>query len=268
MASMPRAELHYREWPKGQGGIPVLVLHGLLGSSRNWQAAAKAMADPYHVVAVDLRNHGDSPHLRPMTYPEMVGDVVEVMDKCQLSAFHLIGHSMGGKAAMLLACRHPERVRSLTVVDIAPRAYQPRWEKEFALMRRLPVERIKSRSEAEEELSADIKDWAFRQFLLSNLVRSEEGGFRWTVNLPLLEESLPHIFAQVPPPDEPAWPGPALFLRGESSRFVGEDDLDLIRRFFPKAELETVAGAGHNVHFDKKEAFVRRVRRHFEEADS
>ena len=263
---MPQAELHYREWGEATGGIPVLVLHGLLGSSRNWMAAGKALAASHRVLAADLRNHGESPHLRPMDYPAMVDDLLGLLDRLELPAVHLIGHSMGGKAAMLLTCRFPERVRSLTVVDIAPRAYPPRWEKEFALLRRLPVERMQSRAEAEAELSTEIRDWAFRQFLLSNLERAEEGGFRWTVPLQLLEESLPELFEQVPPPGEVAWPGPALFLRGEKSRFVGEDDLALIREFFPAAKLETVAGAGHNVHFDQRDRFVRRVRAHLEAA--
>lgn len=263
---MPQAELHYREWGEATGGIPVLVLHGLLGSSRNWMAAGKALAASHRVLAADLRNHGESPHLRPMDYPAMAADVFGLLDKLRLPAVHLIGHSMGGKAAMLLACRFPDRVRSLTVVDIAPRAYPPRWEKEFALLRRLPVEQMKSRAEAEAGLAGEIKDWAFRQFLLSNLDRAEEGGFLWTVPLQLLEESLPELFQQVPPPGEAAWPGPALFLRGEYSRFVGEGDLPLIREFFPAGKLETVAGAGHNVHFDRRDRFVRRVRAHLEAA--
>ncbi|NBD37063.1 MAG: alpha/beta fold hydrolase [Verrucomicrobia bacterium] len=248
-------------------GKPVLVLHGLLGSSRNWSAAGKALATSHRVLAADLRNHGESPHLRPMDYPAMVEDLLGLLESLQLPAVHLIGHSMGGKAAMLLTCRFPERVSSLTVVDIAPRAYPPRWEKEFALLRRLPVEQLQSRSEAEAELSPEIRDWAFRQFLLSNLERAEEGGFRWRVPLALLEESLPNLFQQMPPPGEAAWPGPALFLRGENSRFVGEADLPLIREFFPAGKLETVAGAGHNVHFDQRDRFVRRVRAHLEAAE-
>lgn len=258
-------EANYREW--GEEGPVVLVLHGMLGSSRNWQAVARLLANGYRIIAMDARNHGDSPWAEAMDYPHMVADCLRLADRLGLERFHLLGHSMGGKTAMLLASRHAERVRSLTVVDISPRAYQPRWKKEYALLRRLPVEELGSRAEAEALLEPEISDWAFRQFLLSNLERDPDGGFRWRVNLEVLENSLHNLFGQIPPEGSAVFRGAVLFLRGERSRFVDEEDLPLIREYFPEAVMKTVEGAGHNVHFDAKEAFAEEVRRHWSEAE-
>jgi pimeloyl-ACP methyl ester carboxylesterase len=196
-----------------------------------------------------------------MDYPSMAADVLRWLDQESLQAVHVVGHSMGGKVAMYLACRYPERFRSLTVVDIATRVYPPRWEKEFAVMQSMPVERFSRRQEAEEWLEADIRDWAFRKFLVSNLERNPGGGFRWIVNLDILQAALPNLFIQVPAEGQ-SYEGPVLFLRGGRSRFVEADDLEVARRFFPAATLQTVADAGHNVHFDQPDAFVEAVRAH------
>lgn len=258
-------QLATREW--GTDEPVVLILHGMLGSSRNWQAVAKVLAEGYRLVALDARNHGDSPWAETMSYEEMVADTLAVADRMGQESFHLVGHSMGGKTAMLLACGHGRRVRSLTVVDMAPRAYAPRWKKEYALLRGLPVGELSSRAEAEALLEPEIRDWGFRQFLLSNLERDPGGGFRWRVNLQVLENSLPNLFEQIPPEGSGTYDGPTLFLRGEKSGFVSEEDEPMMRRFFPDCELETVGGAGHNVHFDRKDVFAERVRRHWAEAE-
>jgi pimeloyl-ACP methyl ester carboxylesterase len=237
---------------------PLVLLHGLLGSSRNWQTAGKQLAGKRRVYALDLRNHGDSPHNSRMDYPSMAADVLDWAAGAGLEHVHMLGHSMGGKVAMYLACRYPDRFKSLAVVDIAPRAYPPRWEKEFSLMRRMPVEHFTRRSEAEEWLEPEIRDWAFRKFLISNLERDPAGGYRWVVNLGILESALPNLFQQVPETGQ-QYDGPCLFVRGGKSRFVEDGDFPMIRRFFPKVRIETVSDAGHNVHFDQTAAFVEVV---------
>jgi pimeloyl-ACP methyl ester carboxylesterase len=243
----------------GPDGAPViLLLHGLLGSSRNWQTVGRKLADSFRVVALDLRNHGASAHNRRMDYPAMAADVLAWMDKSGVEQLHLVGHSMGGKVSMYLACHHPERIQSLTVVDIAPHAYPPRWEREFAAMRRMPVHHFQKRQEAEEWLEKDISDWAFRKFLVSNLERDPSGGFRWIVNLGILESALPNLFRQIPEPGQ-SYEGPVLFLRGSKSKFVSDADIRMIEGFFPKAKLVTVEGAGHNVHFDQTDRFIESV---------
>jgi len=241
---------------------PVVLLHGLLGSSRNWLSAGRLLADFNRVYALDLRNHGESPHDRRMDYPTLAGDVIHWMDLNGLGKVHIIGHSMGGKVAMYLAVHYPGRINSLTVVDIAPRAYPPRWEKEFAIMRRMPVHHFSRRQEAEEWLSTEISDWAFRKFLVSNLERIETGGFRWVVNLRILEASLPNLFEQIPKKGE-GYGGKVLFMRGQRSRFISDADAAIIEGFFPLMKLVTVEDAGHNVHFDQPERFAGIIRVHF-----
>ena len=198
-----------------------------------------------------------------MTYDAMLADLLHWLDRQGLEQVHLVGHSMGGKVAMALACRNASRCASLTVVDIAPKAYPPRWEREFAALCALPVERLQNRAEAEAILEPSISDWAFRKFLVSNLERQASGGFRWSVNLKVLQTALPNLFGQIPQEGE-SYAGPTLFLRGERSRFVEESDVNQIERFFPLAEVKTVAEAGHNVHFDQTATFVHLVREHVE----
>ena len=261
MRPMESIDLAHRLLGGADTAPPVVLLHGLLGSSRNWLSAGRLLADSFRVYALDLRNHGESPHDRRMDYPTLAGDVIRWMDRQGISKANIIGHSMGGKVAMYLACHYPDRIASLTVVDIAPRAYPPRWEKEFAVMRRMPVHHFTRRQEAEEWLSSEISDWAFRKFLVSNLERDESGGFQWVVNLRILESSLPNLFEQIPKKGE-SYTGKVLFMRGERSRFVSDADTSMIEGFFPLMKLVTVEDAGHNVHFDQPERFVENVRLH------
>ncbi len=145
--------LNYRDLG-GTGRPPLVILHGLLGSSRNWQAAGRALAERYHVLALDLRGHGQSPHARPVTYEAMAGDVMAWLDARELGRVSLLGHSMGGKVAMLLACRNPDRVERLFVVDVAPKGY--RWasnREAFAAMNELDLTSLGSRAEAERALA-------------------------------------------------------------------------------------------------------------------
>lgn len=242
----------------GEGKEPLVILHGLLGSSRNWLTAGKALAEHFHVNALDLRNHGDSPLTDEMDFELMAEDLAAWLNERNWGQVNLLGHSMGGKTAIRYAVNHPDQVRRLIVVDISPRAYHPRWQKEFELLLRMPVGEMKTRREAEQFLEEDIRDWAFRQFLLSNLERKGRTGFRWRVNLEILHANLPKLFGAVPGEGE-IWQGPALFVRGERSKFILPDELPFLREKFPMARLETVQDAGHNVHFDQKEAFVQTI---------
>jgi pimeloyl-ACP methyl ester carboxylesterase len=252
-------ELAQRDFGGPDEGEPVVVLHGLLGSSRNWMGAAKRMAERHRVIALDLRNHGDSPHHPLMNYAAMAADVRAWAQARQIPRMRLIGHSMGGKVAMRLAVDAPQLVAGLVVADIAPRRYPPRWQKEFALMRSIDVAAADSRAAVEKQLEQGISDWAFRKFLVTNLERREDGGFRWTVNLVTLEAALPELFEQVPHDGE-QYNGPVCFIRGERSRFIDtEADAAQIRQHFPVAEIVTIAAAGHNVHFDQPERFASAV---------
>ena len=236
-----------------------MVLHGLLGSSRNWLSAGADLAKEREVVALDLRNHGKSPHAEPMTYAAMVEDVLAWLDARGWSKVELMGHSMGGKVAMALACRHPERISRLIVVDIAPKDYLSHAHRaEFAAMNELRVDKLESRGEAELRFEARVSDWAMRKFLATNLERNEGGGWRWMINLPVLTASLPEL-ERSPLAEGERFAGPTLFVTGGKSRYVQAGDVGAIEAHFPGAQVEVIAGSGHNPHMEARAEFVKAV---------
>lgn len=240
---------------------PTLVLlHGLLGSSRNWSAAAKALAAHAQVFALDLRNHGKSGHAASMTFSEMAADVVAWADGQGLDQFFLLGHSLGGKTAMRLAVDFPERVEGLIIADIAPRSYIAHHRIEMSAMLATPLDTLSSRKEAEQYLEQHgVRDWAMRQFLLTNLVRdSDTGAFRWQVNLTAIDQAMHHLTSN-PLDAAEHYADPALFLRGGQADFVDEADFPQIRTYFPSAEIKTYPDAGHNLHVDARDALVADV---------
>ena len=256
---MDTVALFHRELG-GAGKPPLVVLHGLLGSSRNWLTTGKDLADAFHVFAPDLRNHGQSPHAGPMTYDAMVADVLAWLDARGLERVTLMGHSMGGKVAMALACRHPERVARLVVVDIAPKDYLSHAHRaEFAAMNELRLDTLKSRAEAELRFETRVADWAMRKFLVTNIERTDEGGWRWAVNLPALTAALPEI-ERNPLRAGERFAGPTLFVAGGKSRYVQAGDGAAIEAHFPAARVEVIAASGHNPHMETRAEFVAVVR--------
>ena len=250
-------ELHHVS--QGDSGTEVLILHGLLGSSRNWATVARELGARHRVHALDLRNHGSSPHTEPFTYDDLVDDVAAWIERHCDGPTAVIGHSLGGKTAMFLACRHPDLVVRLAVVDASPCPTEPRWQREFDAMRAIDMQGLGSRQQAEDFLQQrGIDDWAFRKFLTSNIERAEGGSYRWRINLRALHGSLPRIFeAMLTPGDR--FDGPTLLIRGGDSTFVPDADLDSIRLHFPRVAVRTIAGAGHNVHADTPREFMDAV---------
>ncbi len=243
----------------GAGLPPMILLHGLLGSSRNWLSTGRDLAKHHQVMALDARNHGKSPHAPEMTYDAMVADTLAWMDEQNLAKATIVGHSMGGKTAMLLACRHPERVERLVVVDIAPKDYS--WaahRAEFLAMTELDLASLQSRQEAELRFEARVDNLGMRKFLVTNLEHVPEGGWRWIVNLPVLGQALPVLEKNSLRPDD-RFAGPTLFVLGGRSRYAESSDHDLIRRHFPAAKIAVIADSGHNPHMDQREEFVRVV---------
>lgn len=247
----------------GAGNPPLVVLHGMLGSSRNWLSAGTDLTAHWHVHALDLRNHGRSPHAEPMTYDALVDDVLCWMDAAQMDAAAIMGHSMGGKTGMVLACRHPERVRRLVVVDIAPKDYLSHGHRaEFAAMHELRLGEITSRAQAELKLEARVTDWGMRKFLTTNLERDETtGAWRWIINLPVITAALPHL-EKNPLRETDRFAGPTVFVTGGKSKYVGAGDVAAIRHHFPAAAIEIIPESGHNPHMETRAAFVARVRAH------
>lgn len=232
----------------------------MLGSSRNWQSAGRDLTDRFHVLALDLRNHGASPHAATMTYPELMADVVEWLDAQGIARAAFLGHSMGGKTAMLLACRHPERVERLVIADIAPKDYQ--WvghRVNFAAMNALNLADLSSRADAELRLEAQVPDWALRKFLTTNLDRTEEGGWRWVINLPAITAALGTLERNSLTSGD-RYAGPTLFVAGGRSDYVQPEDHAAIRRHFPAARIEVIPESGHNPHMEAREKFVALVR--------
>jgi len=225
-------------------GPPLLFLHGFLGSGRNWKGVARGLADRFACYLVDLRNHGASPWCEPMNYEAMAADVLRLMDEEGLTEAAILGHSMGGKAAMTLALTACERVAALIVVDIAPVAYRRELEPLLDALLAIDPARYRSRGEVDAALRAAIPEESLRGFLLQNLEATEEG-LRWRSNLAVLRRWLPAITGF------PEWlrgrscDSPTLFLRGQRSVYVEDAHLPRIREFFPKARIVTVAGAGH-----------------------
>lgn len=221
--------------------------------------AGSDLGERFHVFCLDLRNHGQSPHAVPHSYDAMKVDVLEWMDCRGIDSCLLMGHSMGGKLAMKIACDSTDRVQSLIVVDIAPKSYPNSHDSEYEAMKALDLETLSSRRDADRQLELSVPDWGKRQFLLTNLVRSESGnGFRWAANIDALEENQREIEAS-PVRSGDRYEGETLFLLGERSRYVVEEDVPLIREMFPRAIIDTIPESGHNPHFESKSAFVSRV---------
>lgn len=243
----------------GVGLPPLVILHGMLGSSRNWQTTGRDLAAKFHVFALDLRNHGASPHEEEMTYPAMADDVLAWLDAAGMGRVTLMGQSMGGKVAMLLACRHPDRVERLIVVDIAPKTYHSEAHRaEFAAMNGLDLSALASRGAAETSFESRVDDWTMRKFLATNLERTEDGRWRWMINLPVLTAALTNLEADALAPSD-HFDGDTTFIVGGKSRYVKLADHPAIMRHFPRAHIETIAESGHNPHMETREAFVARV---------
>lgn len=230
-------------------GTPIVILHGLFGSSDNWQTFSKSIADRYQVITIDLRNHGNSPHDDQFSFKWIDQDLTETLDALHLYTYHLLGHSLGGKAAMVHALLHPARVGRLIVIDIAPKAYPPHHELYFKVMRSMDFDQITNRTEADLWMQKEIQDTSVRQFLLKSLVRDEEGRFKWKFNLDALYRHYDEI--NVALDGLSPFKHPTLFIKGERSDYIKDEDLALIHHLFSNSKIETIHGAGHWVHADQ-----------------
>jgi esterase len=240
-------------------GPPLLVLHGILGQGRNWLGVAKLFADRYRVLAVDLRNHGSSPWGDPMDYPTMAADVAETMEAVGIDCAVLLGHSMGGKVAMVLALTTPGRVRSLVVVDIAPAPYAPENLPFVRAMRSLDLAGMRRRSEADAALRESVPDLRTRAFLLQGLVDAPDGTLAWRHNLEAIERAMPELAGFPAFGAAAAYHAPALFVSGRLSSYVQPEHLAAIAALFPGAETAIIPDAGHWVHADQPAAFAAAV---------
>jgi pimeloyl-ACP methyl ester carboxylesterase len=238
----------------GESGTPVVVMHGLFGSGRNWMTAARRLAASHRVFAFDLRNHGTSEHVPTMTYPEMAEDVRETIEALGVGPVALVGHSMGGKTAMLTALTHPEVVERLVVVDAAPVSYPPQFEQYSQAMRGADLSNIQRRAEVDAQLADAVPTPGTRAFLLQNLILDDQGA-RWRPNLEVIEASLPQISGW-PDGITGSYDGPTLFIYGGKSDYVQQDHRAAIEALFPQIRYEVVAEAGHWVHAERLDDFL------------
>lgn len=257
----------------GDGPQKVVFLHGLMGRGKNFTRVARALGEECTCLLVDLPDHGSSPwttHVDYVSYADAVADFL-CADFAAQGPVDLVGHSMGGKVAMVLALRHPELVNKLVIVDIAPGAGGSRGEFEHLLASLLALDlgSLRSRKDADAALAAAIPSDTVRGFLLQNLRSrsTDDGGpaFEWQPNLELLEESLTNV-GSFPGDDQlthSPFRGPVLWIAGEKSNYITEDSLPRMRELFPATRRLTIKDAGHWVHSEKPAEFIAALRSFF-----
>ncbi len=245
--------LSYKKYGDGD---PLVILHGLLGSSGNWHTLARSVFCRYFTVyTIDQRNHGRSPHADRIDYPIMAADLLSFFEDHAIEKGRLIGHSMGGKTAMEFALSHPERVDRLLVVDIAPKEYPPSHQSIIEALRDVDLSGISSRADVDHVLADRIPAPPIRRFLLKNLSYSTtKNRYEWELNLDAIHES--YSLLNAPIENGRTFEGPTLFVRGAESDYVVDADEKAIKKLFPKAEFKTIEKAGHWVHADQPEDFA------------
>jgi esterase len=235
-------------------GPPVALLHGLFGAARNLGVVQRALAARFRVLALDLRNHGASPHAVAMDYPAMAADVLETLDQRGALPAALVGHSMGGKAAMMAALSQPDAVSRLLVADIAPVAYQHHNAEIAATLAAQPLSPGLTRAAADAALAQAVPDPGLRAFLLQNLVPGAHPA--WRIGLQEIAAAMPVIEGWERPAPDAVYRGPTLFVAGAASDYVGSEHRPAIRALFPAARFVTLKNAGHWLHADNPAGFI------------
>lgn len=261
-------KLFYRSYGNGP---PLIILHGLYGSSDNWVTIAKKLSDDFTVILPDQRNHGQSPHSSVHTYSSMSDDLFELVTDLKPGKFFLAGHSMGGKSAIAFALRWPEMLNGLLIADISPFVNESEKvnirEEHFNILNTIlsvDTAGIISRADVEKKVAEKISDENVRGFILKNLKRDEDNKFSWKINAGGLLDNLDKIMEGI---DHETWISkqisgfPVIFLRGERSGYIPDSHFSEIRRVFPAAEFVTIPGAGHWIHADAPDEVIKQIRR-------
>lgn len=243
-------------------GTPILILHGLYGSSDNWLTIAKELSKDFCVHCLDLRNHGRSPHSSEHNYTAMAEDIKEYLDSHNISKTLLLGHSMGGKVAMLFTLTHPEYVQKLIVADIAPKNYRNNYDGHIQIlevMRSIDLKTLRTRHEVEKQLNAILKSEKVTQLIMKNLHRRKDKSFEWRINVPVLYEKLTNITGGTDDWNKMQTKVPTLFIKGENSHYLSLEDDFIIKKSFKNAELTVIPKAGHWLHAEQTELVLKTI---------
>ena len=246
-------QLFYREYGKG---TPLIILHGLFGCADNWQSQAKKFSEYFRVIVVDVRNHGRSPWSEDFDYPILAKDVLALLKTLEIKNYYLLGHSMGAKIAMHLAQINATGIEGLILVDMGVKKYEPHHQHILKGIHSIPLNELSKRSEAEPYLAAYIDELGTRQFLLKNLYWIEKGKLAWRMNVSVLEKQMPEILSALPQKEVLV---PSIFIRGENSNYILEDDITDIESLFPDSEFVSIPNAGHWVHAESPDNFIDQV---------
>lgn len=238
-------------------GEPLIVLHGFLGMGDNWKSLALKFADAYEVHLVDQRNHGRSFHDDDFSYEHMVDDLLHYIEHKKLKRVNILGHSMGGKTAMLFAVEHPDLVHKLIVADIAPRFYPLHHQHILEALNAVDFEKVSSRNEIEDVFKKHLSEVGLRQFLLKNVYRNSEGTLAYRFNLEALEDQIDEVGVALP--SRAIFEGPVQFLKGANSGYISPEDESLIHAHFPKSEIISVSNSGHWLHAENPTEFYNNV---------
>lgn len=256
-------DLFYRKYGEGP---PLIILHGLYGSSDNWVSVGRELAENFEVYLIDQRNHGKSPHTVDHNYDLMKEDLHEFMEQHDIEKAIILGHSMGGKTAMFFAADYPEKISHLIVVDISPRSYKTTSSSQLKMhesiiraMYNLDFYGIQNRQEIDDVLAKSILQDRIRQFLLKNIHRSKDNEYSWSINIKTIKNELRNIMDGLDE-NQPAITGfPVLFIKGEKSDYIMDKDKEMIENIFPYADFETIPNAGHWLHAEQPELFMEKV---------
>ena len=246
-------KLHYRELGEGQ---PLVILHGLFGNSDNWQTHAKKLSEYFRVILVDQRNHGHSDWSNEFSYDLMAKDLNELFIDLNLKKAIVLGHSMGGKTAIRFTQLYPSKIEKLIVVDIGVKEYPMHHEEILKGLHSIDLEKVTTRSEAEEILSKYIPSNGVRQFLLKNLYWIEKGKLAWRMNIPVLEKKMPEILTILP--NNEIF-NSTLFIRGMLSNYILDEDIPQLEDQFTDFQIVSIENAGHWVHAEAPLEFIEKV---------
>lgn len=247
--------LHFKKY--GEAPETLVILHGLFGSLDNWQSIGKLLGEHFTTYIIDQRNHGKSPHYPEHNYDLMASDLKNFLEEQGIEKANLIGHSMGGKTVMKFAIQEPQFIKKMVVADIAPKYYAPHHQDIIAALKSVDFTTDATRKQVQEKLALSIQEPGVIQFLMKGLTWKTKEQLGWKFNLDVISAQIDNIGEALE--NDVYFTNPTLFIRGENSNYITDDDIDLIEQIFPMAQYQTVSDAGHWLHAENPSEFLEKV---------